>query len=513
MFVPMNVVKIAIIGAGFSGLGAAIKLRQEGIDDFVILDRGQNFGGTWRDNTYPGAACDVPSHLYSYSFAPNPTWSRSFSEQPEIHRYINNVATKNDLESYTRWNTEVTGTVWNEADGQWVITTSAGEYRATFVIAGVGPLCEPKLPDVKGIDDFAGEIFHSARWNHDYNLEGKRVAVIGTGASAIQIIPELAKKVGRLDVYQRTAAWVLPRLDRPYTNTETWAFKNIPGFQTAARAGIYASRELVSFGLTHAPNVLAPAKVLGKQNIARGISDRKLRAAVTPKWKVGCKRILLSNTYYPALNQANVDLVTDPIKEVTTTGIVTADGIARDVDAIVVATGFHVTDSPAFEHIIGKDGSSLAQVWESTGINAYKGTTVHGFPNLFLMVGPATGLGHTSIIYMIESQLNYLVDYLKLQRKYDIARVEVRSDVQHDYNVGIQKNLESSVWETGGCASWYKDVFGNITTLWPGFTFNYRRITRKFDLAAYETSSAAATGARAGAAAVTSHPATETVTS
>ena len=513
MFVPMNVVKIAIIGAGFSGLGAAIKLRQQGIDDFVILDRGDTFGGTWRDNTYPGAACDVPSHLYSYSFAPNPTWSRSFSQQPEIHRYINKVADQHGVGSKTRWNTEVTGIVWDEADGRWIITTSAGEYRAATVIAGVGPLCEPKLPDIKGIGDFAGEIFHSAQWNSDYALEGKRVAVIGTGASAIQIIPELAKKVGRLDVYQRTAPWVLPRADRPYSSTENWAFKNIPGFQKAARAGIYASHELVSFGLTHAPNVLAPAKVIGRQNIARGISDPKLRAKVTPNWKVGCKRILLSNTYYPALGQANVDLITDPIREVTSTGIITADGVARDVDAIVVATGFHVTDSPTFEHIIGKDGRSMAQVWEATGMNAYKGTTVHGFPNLFLMVGPSTGLGHTSMVYMIESQLNYLVDYLTLQRKYDIARVEVRSDVQHDYNVGIQKNLESSVWETGGCASWYKDAFGNITTLWPGFTFNYRRITRKFDLAAYDTSSAAAIGARNSTQTVTSQPATETVTS
>lgn len=485
----MNVVKIAIIGAGFSGLGAAIKLQQYGFDDFVILDRGSDFGGTWRDNTYPGAACDVPSHLYSYSFAPNPTWSRSFSQQPEIHRYINHVADKHDLGSKTQWNTEVTNTAWDEESGQWIIDTSSGQYRAEFMIAGVGPLCEPKLPDVKGIEGFTGEIFHSARWNQDYDLKGKRVAVIGTGASAVQIIPELAKTVGRLDVYQRTAPWILPRADRPYSSGENWAFKNVPGFQRAARASIYAAHELVSFGLTHAPNMLAAGKIAGRKNIARGISDPKLRAAVTPNWKVGCKRILLSNTYYPALNQDNVELVTNPITEVTSNAVTTADGVTREVDAIVVATGFHVTDSPVFEHIIGKDGRSLAQVWASTGMQAYKGTAVNGFPNMFLMVGPSTGLGHTSMVYMIESQLNYLVDYFKLQRQYDISRVEVRSDVQHDYNVGIQKNLKSSVWETGGCASWYKDAFGNITTLWPGFTFNYRRITRKFDLAAFDTTS------------------------
>ena len=513
MFVPMNVVKIAIIGAGFSGLGAAVKLQQNGFDDFVILDRGSNFGGTWRDNTYPGAACDVPSHLYSYSFALNPSWSRSFSQQPEIHKYINGVADKYDLGSRTQWNTEVINTAWDEKAGHWVIDTDKGQWQAEFLIGGIGPLCEPKLPDVTGIESFTGEIFHSARWNHDYDLAGKRVAVIGTGASAIQIIPELAKKVGRLDVYQRTAPWVLPRADRPYSAKENWAFKNIPGFQRAVRASIYASHELVSFGLTHQPNVLAPAKIIGKQNIARGISDPALRAKVTPNWKVGCKRILLSNTYYPALNQSNVELVTDPIKEVTSSGIITADGVSREVDAIVIATGFHVTDSPTFEHIIGKDGRSLAQVWEAEGMNAYKGSTVNGFPNMFLMVGPSTGLGHTSMVYMIESQLNYLVDYFKLSRQYGISRVEVRADAQHDYNETIQKNLKTSVWETGGCASWYKDKFGNITTLWPGFTFNYRRLTRKFDLAAYDTSTAAAIAPAAGDGDGTTNTLKEAVTS
>ena len=488
----MNDVKIAIIGAGFSGLGAAIKLQQNGFEDFLILDRGSDFGGTWRDNTYPGAACDVPSHLYSYSFELNPHWSRSFSKQPEIHAYINRVAAKYDLERRTRFGTEVKDTRWDEKANRWFIDTSHPEHgditvRAEIVIGAFGPLCEPRLPDVAGIDGFGGEIFHSARWNHDVDLRGKRVAVIGTGASAIQIIPELAAKVGHMDVYQRTAPWVLPRPDRPYTRFERWLFRTVPGAQRLSRTSIYLSRELVSYGLTHRPDVLRPAHVAGKANIRRGIADPAKREKVTPKFTVGCKRILLSNTYYPALGQDNVDVVTDGIDHVTPTGIVTKDGTARDVDAIVVATGFHVTDSPGFEHIFGKDGESLAQVWAREGMSGYKGSTVHGFPNMFLMVGPATGLGHTSIVFMIESQLNYLIDFLKTTQRNAIVRTEVRAADQKAYNEDLQKALSTSVWENGGCASWYKDDFGKITTLWPGFTFNFRKATKNFDLAAYET--------------------------
>ncbi|MGJ0119083.1 flavin-containing monooxygenase [Williamsia sp. MIQD14] len=495
----MNDVKIAIIGAGFSGMGAAIKLHQNGFEDFVVLDRGSDFGGTWRDNTYPGAACDVPSHLYSYSFELNPDWSRSFSKQPEIHAYINRVASKYDLARRTRFGTEVTDARWDEKANRWFVETSHPEHgditvRAEILIGAIGPLCEPRLPDVAGIGDFAGEIFHSARWNHETDLRGKRVAVIGTGASAIQIIPELAPKIGHMDVYQRTAPWVLPRADREYTRFEHWLFRTIPGAQRLSRTGIYLAHELVSYGLTHRPDVLRPAHAAGKANIRRGIADPVKRAKVTPKFKVGCKRILLSNTYYPALGQDNVDVVTDGIDHVTPTGIVTKDGTVRDVDAIVVATGFHVTDSPGFEHIIGKDGESLAQVWARGGMSAYKGAMVHGFPNMFLMVGPATGLGHTSMVFMIESQLNYLIDFLKTTERNAIARTEVRAADQKVYNKNLQTTLSTSVWENGGCASWYKDEFGNITTLWPGFTFNFRKATKNFDIAAYDTSRADTAG-------------------
>ncbi len=479
-------VGVAIIGAGFSGLGAAIKLTQHGFEDVLLLDRGTTFGGTWRDNTYPGAACDVPSHLYSYSFEPNPGWSRSYGRGPEIHAYIERVAAKYDIASRTRFSTEVTEAHWDDAEQAWRLATSTGPVVASFLVGAVGPLCEPKLPEIDGIEDFGGEVFHSARWNHDYDLTGKRVAVIGTGASAVQIIPELAGTVGRLDVYQRTAPWVLPRTDRPYLDAERTLFRRTPIVQKTSRTAIYAGHELVSFGLTYRPNILKPLEWLGRANIARAISDPELRAKVTPRWKVGCKRMLLSNTYYPALARENVDVVTDPIAKITPTAVVTKDGTVREIDALVVATGFHVTDSPAFATIHGADGRSLADVWAEGGMTAYKGSAVHGFPNLFLMVGPSTGLGHTSMIFMIESQLNYLIGQLSTMRERGLAAVDVRAGVQRDYNEGLQKTLADSVWETGGCSSWYKDRFGNITTLWPGFTFVFRRATRTFDLPAYD---------------------------
>ncbi|MHC3003004.1 flavin-containing monooxygenase [Gordonia sp. GN26] len=486
-----NDVEIAIIGAGFSGLGAAIRMRQHGFDDFVLLDRGSDFGGTWRDNTYPGAACDVPSQLYSYSFAKNPTWSRSYSHQPEIHAYINDVAARHDIAARSRFNTEVTNAAWDEDEGRWIIDTARDgkteQIRARVMIGGVGPLCEPNLPDIEGIESFEGKIVHSARWDNDHDFTGQRVAVIGTGASAIQLVPELAEVTSRLDVYQRTAPWIVPRTERAYTKLEHWAYKNVPGYQSAVRGGIYAANEVVAFGLTYSPTALKPVELLCRANILRGIGrDAELRRKATPAFQVGCKRILRSNDWYPALARPNVDLVTDGIDRITANGVVAKDGTKREVDVIVVATGFHVTDSPVFEKIVGKDQRSLADVWSEIGMQGYKGSFVHGFPNMMLMVGPSTGLGHTSMVYMIESQLNYLVDYLKTARAQGITRTEVRLSAQQEYNAGIQHKLRNSVWVNGGCASWYKDANGNITTLWPGFTFAFRNTTRRFDIAAYD---------------------------
>ncbi|GED97413.1 flavin-containing monooxygenase [Gordonia crocea] len=487
-------VQIAIIGAGFSGLGAAIKLTQNGFTDYVVIDRGADFGGTWRDNTYPGAACDVPSNLYSYSFALNPGWTRTYSHQAEIHSYINDVAKRHDIASHTRFGTEVVDARWDEASRRWLVDVDTSgvrtQIRAEILVGAVGPLCEPNLPDIEGIDSFGGTIVHSAQWNHDYDYDGKRIAVIGTGASAIQIVPQIAKIAGHLDVYQRTAPWIVPRTERPYTTAEHLAFRFLPGYQKLSRGLIYSGAEAVAFGMTYAPSALKPVEMICKANIARGISDRELRRAVTPDYRVGCKRILKSNDWYPALDRDNVDLVTDSITSINERGIVTADGTEREVDVIVVATGFHVTDSPVFDHIAGVGGRTLADVWAERGMQGYKGSFIHGFPNMMLMVGPSTGLGHTSMVYMIESQLNYLVSYLKTVRAQSITRTDVRLDAQDGYNDFIQRRLRRSVWLGGGCASWYQDSHGNVTTLWPGFTFDFRRRTRHFDVAAYDISRA-----------------------
>ncbi|KAA0022536.1 flavin-containing monooxygenase [Antrihabitans cavernicola] len=482
-------VDTVIIGSGFAGLGAAIRLTQDGKDDFLVLERGQTVGGTWRDNTYPGAACDVPSHLYSYSFALNPEWTRSFSTQPEIQKYISKVAEKYDVLDKHIFGCDVEEARWNETDARWEIQTSKGNFTAKIIVSAVGALCEPSLPAIDGIEKFEGEIFHSARWDHETDLTGKRVAVIGTGASAIQIVPAIAPKVAHMDVYQRTAPWLLPRSDRPYLGVEKLAFKYLPGFQQLSRAGIYAAREVQVIGLAKAPVFMKPLELIARAKLQYEVRDPELREKVTPNFQIGCKRMLISNNYYPALSRDNVDVVTDGITEVRQNSIVTTDGTEREVDAIIVATGFHVTDSPTFDGIFGKDGRTLNETWSESGMQAYKGASVTNFPNMFFLVGPNTGLGHTSMVFMIESQINYVADAIATIDKKDLRTVEVRKDSLDTYNAQLQKDLASSVWMNGGCASWYLDAHGNNTTLWPGFTFEFRRLTRKFDVDAYTTES------------------------
>ncbi|MBF6424463.1 NAD(P)/FAD-dependent oxidoreductase [Nocardia cyriacigeorgica] len=484
---PTRHLRTIIIGSGFAGLGLAIRLSQQGRQDFLVLERGNDVGGTWRDNTYPGAACDVPSHLYSYSFALNPNWSRSFSRQGEIQAYIQGVAKKYNVLDKHIFDCDVTGARWNNETARWEITSSQGNFTADTVVSAVGALCEPNLPDIKGINSFEGEIFHSARWNHDADLTGKRVAVIGTGASAIQIVPAIAPKVGHLDVYQRTAPWLLPRLDRPYLKAEQLAFKYIPGVQRLSRAAIYAARETQVVGLAKFPALMQGFELLAKAKLRYEIRDPELRAKVTPNFRIGCKRMLISNDYYPALDRDNVDVVTDGIAEIRPNSIVTKDGTEREIDALIVATGFHVTDSPTYETIFGRDGRSLTEVFDEIGQQGYKGSSIANFPNMFFLLGPNVGLGHTSMVYMIESQINYIADALATFDKQDLRTVEVRREVQDRYNAELQRKLAKSVWMTGGCSSWYLDKHGNNTTLWPDFTFEFRRLTKQFDVEAYDT--------------------------
>ncbi len=470
-----------VVGAGFGGLGLAIRLAQRGERDFLVIDRGDDVGGTWRDNTYPGAACDVPSQLYSFSFAPNPTWSRSFSPQPEIQAYLRRVAAEAGVLDHFRLGASFDDASWDGDANLWRISTSLGSLTADVLVTASGGLSEPRMPDIDGIDSFHGEIFHSARWNHDYDLTGKRVAVIGTGASAIQIAPEIAEQVAHLDVYQRTAPWVVPRHDREYTAVEKLGFRHLPGLQKLYRTGIYWGRELLVPGFTINPRFAAPAKRMALANIEKAIKDPALRRAVTPSFEIGCKRILISNDWYPTLTRDNVELVTDGIAKVTPSGIVTRDGVEREVDVLIVATGFYTTQQPIAELITGRAGVTLSQQWARDGMAAYKGTTVHGFPNLFQIVGPNTGLGHSSMVFIIESQIAYILDALATMRAGNLTALEPKQPVQQRWNEDLQRRLRRTVWNKGGCASWYLDAEGRNTTLWPRTTFTFRKLLSEFD--------------------------------
>ena len=464
----------------------AIKLADAGEDDFLVIEKDGGVGGTWRANTYPGAACDVPSQLYSFSFAPNPHWSMSFSPQPEIEAYLQTVAEKSGTLDRFSFDTALTDARWDETDQRWHVTTTRGEIIAKTLISGSGGLSEPKLPDIEGIDTFRGEVFHSARWRHDVDLTGKRVAVIGTGASSIQIVPSIAADVAHLDVYQRTAPYVMPRNDRPYTRLERLMFKAVPGVQRAYRAGIYLGRELYVPGFVWRPGLMAPAKKIALAHMTKAIADPELRAKVTPGYEIGCKRILISNTYYPALAADHVDLVTEPIVKVTTDAVVTADGVERPIDVLIVATGFHTTEQPIAEHIRGRDARMLSEVWGEQGMASYKGTTTHGFPNLFQLVGANTGLGHSSMVFIIESQIAYVLDALTTMQTHAYAAVEPRQAAQDDWNANLQRRMKRTVWSAGGCSSWYLNAHGKNTTLWPRTTFAFRRLLARFDAENYD---------------------------
>jgi len=478
-----------IVGAGFGGLCTAIKLDEDRERDFVVIEKGSTVGGTWRDNTYPGAACDVPSQLYSYSFAPNPDWSMSFSPQPEIQAYIERVAQDSGTLDRFVFDTEMVESRWDEDEQRWLVAVEGPTGRVTYaartLIVGPGPLSEPRLPEIEGIEDFQGEVFHSARWDHDVDLTGKRVAVIGTGASAIQIVPEIQKVAGHLDVYQRTAPWVIPRNEHRYTGVEKLAFRHVPGLQKLARAAIYWGRELYVPAFTKQPKLAAPAKAMALHNIRKGIKDPELREKVTPTYEIGCKRILISNTYYPALDAPNTELVTDPIDKVTGSSIVTADGTEREIDVLVVATGFYTTDIPVAHRVTGRTGRPMSERFEETGMAAYKGSTVPEFPNLFFVVGPNTGLGHSSMVFIIESQVQYIREALRTMRHHRYGSVEPREDAFEAWNADLQKRMETTVWSAGGCASWYLDSEGRNTTLWPRTTFVFRGLLRRFDLGKY----------------------------
>ncbi|MFJ9646677.1 flavin-containing monooxygenase [Streptomyces sp. NPDC101206] len=479
-------VRVAVIGSGFGGLGAAVRLRREGITDFVVLERADSVGGTWRDNSYPGCACDVPSHLYSFSFAPNPDWPRTFSGQPHIRAYLEHVADTFGLRPHIRLDSELLTARWDAAELRWELETSAGTLTADVVVSATGPLSDPKLPEIPGLAEFPGTAFHSARWDHGYDLRGKRVAVVGTGASAIQIVPAIAPEVERLTLFQRTAPWVMPRTDRAISTVERWLHRQLPFTRAARRGLLWGIRELQVSAFTKRPNQLGLIESLAKANMARSIKDPALRAKLTPSYRIGCKRILLSSDYYPALARPDVDLVASGLKEIRGNVLVAADGTETEADAIVFGTGFHVTDMPIADRVVGAEGRTLADHWKD-GMQALRGATAAGFPNWMTIIGPNTGLGNSSMILMIESQLNYMADYL---RQLDVlggrVALAARPSAVHRWNRQVQARMERTVWNTGGCTSWYLDAQGRNTTVWPGTTGEFRRLTRTVDMSEYE---------------------------
>jgi cation diffusion facilitator CzcD-associated flavoprotein CzcO len=466
-------VKFAIIGTGFSGLGAAIALRRAGHLDMVVLERADDVGGTWRDNSYPGCRCDVQSNLYSFSFAPKPDWSETFPSQPELRAYLREVTDRFGLRPVIRFGHEVTEVRWDDPAARWVISTSQGDVRACYVIAGNGFLVEPSVPAIPGIETFTGAVMHSARWDQDWSAAGRRIAVIGTGASAIQIAPEIRPAAQHLTVFQRTPAYVMPHTNRPVRRRERALYTALPVTQRAARALTYWQRELLAIGFVLRPQILARAEIIWRRHMERSITDPRMREQLTPGYRLGCKRVLPSNDFYPALAAGNVALVTEPITEITADAVVTADGTRHPADTIIWATGFHVTDNPMLGKVTGRGGRTLAAAFGQT----YLGTVVPGFPGYFQLTGANTGLGHSSIVYMIESQLAYIIDAIGQMEAACGAR-DVRPDVAAAYNARLQRRLPGTVWGTG-CRSWYLDSAGRNLTLWPGFTFDYRRRTRR----------------------------------
>jgi cation diffusion facilitator CzcD-associated flavoprotein CzcO len=473
-------VKVAIIGSGFAGLGMAIALRRRGETDFVVLERADDVGGTWRDNTYPGAACDVQSNLYSFSFAPNPDWGRSYSEQPEIQAYLQRIADRFGVRKQCLFGADVVSARWHDKARRWEIRTTAGVVVAQVLVSAAGALADPTYPDITGLDTFDGTVMHSARWDASHDLTGERVAVIGTGASAIQVVPAIQPIVESIAVYQRTPAWVVPRTDHPVKPWMRRLYRFVPGLQKAIRGALFLFREALVLGMAKRRRLLKPVQKLAQAHLHRQVRDPKLREALTPGYTIGCKRILISNDYFPAVAAPNAELVTAGIAEVRPHSIVTTDGVERPTDTIVLATGFHVTDLPIAERICGRDGRSLADVW-SAGMVTNRSAAVAGFPNLFLLVGPNVGVGHTSMVYMIESQVAYVDDALQTMDAEGLEVLETTEEAQQAYRDLIARKSKGTVWLAGGCASWYLDKHGHNTTLWPDFTFRFRKLTKKLD--------------------------------
>lgn len=485
-----------VVGSGLSGLGVAIALKKEGIDDLVILERGDAVGGTWRDNVYPGCACDIPSHLYSYSFELNPRWSKTYAPQPEIRAYVEHCTDKYDLRRHVRTGSEVTACTFDEAAGEWtvdVVTRPVDgppvrvRYVGTVLVLALGGLSKPSIANIPGKESFAGPSFHSAEWRTDVDLRGKRIGVIGTGASAIQFVPKIAPLASHLTLFQRTPPWVLPRRERDFTEKEKRAFERVPGLMRAYRSSLYALHEATLAAFIGDPRLFRPVQSAARSHLSSSIADKALRAKLTPTYTMGCKRILTSNDYYPALARPNVSVETTAIQAIDEAGVATADGVHHACDVLIYGTGFAVHDYLGGLPVKGLSGVDIHAAW-TRGAEAYLGTSVAGFPNCFALLGPNVALGHNSIIVMIEAQVKHIVDVVRELRRTGAKWIEVRESVMRRFNDALHRRFAGSVWATG-CASWYLDEHGKNTTIWPATTAEFWMRTRRFQPADYRLSS------------------------
>jgi cation diffusion facilitator CzcD-associated flavoprotein CzcO len=480
-------VEVLIVGGGFSGLCMAIKLREAGMKSFLLLEKSDDIGGTWNDNRYPGCACDIPSHLYSFSFEPSPDWSRMYPGQQEIHDYLKRCVQRYELARHIRLKTRFQEAIWNEAESVWQATAGEGmRIRARVLISGIGGLHVPQYPKLTGLERFAGPQFHSSTWNHSVDLNGKNVAVVGTGASAIQFVPQVAPRAGKLTLFQRTPPWIVPRLDFPIRDKWRQRFRRFPFIMWAFRQFIFWRQEFRVLGFLGNRFVRGKATEIATHHLEKQINDPKLRAALKPNYELGCKRVLVSDDYYPSLTRPNVELVTGAIAEVRERSIVTVDGVERAVDVLIFGTGFRATEPLIGIRLVGRGGVEIHDAWRER-MSAYLGVTVSGFPNLFLLLGPNTGLGHNSVVLMIEAQVGYVMSCLALMKRSRRQVLEVRPEAQKQFVTDIHRRLAGTVWQSGGCRSWYQDQrTGENTALWPGSVVAYTHRTRAVSPADYE---------------------------
>jgi cation diffusion facilitator CzcD-associated flavoprotein CzcO len=482
-----NATGVVIIGAGFSGLGMAIQLLKAGRRDFVLLEKADDVGGTWRENTYPGCGCDIPSHVYSFSSDLNPAWTRSYSGQQEIWDYLKRLTDSYGLREYIRFGVEVSSARWDADEQLWHVLSADGDtYRGRAMVNGFGLLHVPRMPELPGLERFEGDAFHSAQWNHDVDLRGKRVAVIGTGASAVQFVPRIAPEVGELYIFQRTPGWLVPKADHTMPEWAKRLFERVPLTQQVYRKATWLRLESQAPAFNGNQTAQKFAQRMSLRHLHNQVQDPELRRKLTPSYRTGCKRVLPSNDYFPVFNRPNVHLVDGGAVSVTETGVVDRDGVEREVDVIIFATGFQVMERLGTLKVSGRDGADLAETFDEHGLESYLGITVSGFPNLFFLLGPNTGLGHNTVVFMIEQQIKYVLRCLRLLDRTGAAALDVRPEAQQRFNADIQRKLSKGIWSRGGCASWYLDSNGVNRAIWPGFSGTYWFATRKVRTSDYE---------------------------